>query len=177
MQQILSLFNRVCYNLRMSGENIEQNTLGLEGQLPPPIEKTPPQVIIRRRILAQARGIEKKRTDWEDIVFNQGTRDEFVKQARRYEISDNIEPLGIFNIPPRTGRATRVGSITGGETVLVIKDSEKSDDRRRKGWSEIIILEKASKNGERKARKFNDGVLDRTIVTASYQGIIDRQVI
>jgi hypothetical protein len=157
-----------------------QRKMGLERQLPPPGPEILPLSLARRRILIEARRMEAKKTGWEELVLNEGTRDEIRMSGRYYELDKGVVPLGLFNIPPRTGRATRVGSLVGRDNVFVIKDSEKSDEPRRKGWAGVIVLAEAPPQGgqEPRVRKFNDGKIDGLVVcTALYQGIIERQVL
>jgi hypothetical protein len=154
-----------------------QRRSGLERQLPPAIPKKLPEAVARRRRLVAVKRQESERTDWEEFVFNEGTRDEVRRLGRHYELAEDATSLGLFDIPPRTGRATRLGSVNGGDIVFVIKDSEKSNNSRRRGWAEVVILEKTQEGEKPIIRKFNDGNIRRVVCSALYQGIIDRQVL
>jgi hypothetical protein len=154
-----------------------QRRLGLERQLPPAIPRKLPDAVARRRRLAAVRHQESERTDWEEFVFNEGTREEVKRLGRYYELAENVTPLGLFDIPPRTGRAKQLDTLRGGDVVFVIKDSEKSDNPRRRGWADVVVMEKAQEGKKPKTRKFNDGNIRRIVCSALYQGIIDRQVL
>jgi len=149
----------------------------LEKLLPPPIPKKPPEKVVRRKRVAAARRQEAERTDWEEFIFNEGTRDEFRMLGRYYELAEDVTPLGLFDAPPGIGDAKKLGSIKRGDSVFVIKDSEESSDPRRRGWAEIVVLQKGQEGEKPKIRKFDDGALRRITVNAWHKGIIDRQVL
>lgn len=154
-----------------------QKTLGFEKQLPRPIDPEPTKEVIRKRSISQRRRFEKGRSDWEELIFNKGTKDEYRRLGRYYEIDQGTDPLGVFDIPPRTGRANRLGSLLSGDKIFVFKDSEKADDSRRKGWAEVVVFRRANSTEEPNMQVFNDGFINRWIVRVNYQGIIDRQVL
>lgn len=154
-----------------------QASLGLDQQLPPATLPEPTKEATLKRKIKERRRFEKEKKDWDNFVFNEGTRDEFRRQGRYYIIDQGVDPLGLFNIPPRTGSATQLGHLTSGEVVFMFKDSEKADERFRKGWAEAIVLEPSTAGEKPKIKTFNDGFVDRTTCRVWHQGVIDRQVV
>ena len=157
-----------------------QRKIGLERQLPPATPIEPSKDVVKRRRHLQALKFEKQKTEWDEFILNRGTRDEIRMKGRYYEIAKDLpmDSLGIFNTPPRGGQAVRLDSLRGGETVFVVKDSEKAVDRFKKGWAEIVVLDIGQAGEPPKVRLFNDGIRDGIMLCrALFQGIIDRQVI
>lgn len=110
--------------------------------------------------------------EWETLVLNEGTDHEIPLKGLHYDIPEDSTPLFAWSLPPRTGRGQRLGAINGAR-VFVVKDSEKSSDRFRRGWAQVVVLNPQDQEGP-KIKKFNDGIKDITVCSVSYNGIMSR---
>jgi hypothetical protein len=131
----------------------------------------PEPVLGRRRALVKARELAKE--PWETLLLERTTGDIPI-QGRHHEISADATPLRLWNYPPRMGGAKKVGLLRPGNSIFVIKDSEKADDRLRRGWAELVVLEQTAPGEKPRAKTFNDGFKDVVVCRASYQGILSR---
>jgi len=108
---------------------------------------------------------------WQELVLNEGTRDEIRMQGRYYTIaSDRRRALEVWNSPPGTRDAILLDRIRG-YNVFVRKDSELASDPLRKGWAEIIVLEITPPGERQKIKRFSDGLKDVVICRARFNDI------
>lgn len=92
---------------------------------------------------------------WQELVLNEGTPDEIRMVGRYYTIApDAAHGIDVWNEPPETRGAAPLARRIRGYRVFVLKDSEISQDPRRNGWADAVVLEITPEGERPKVRRF-----------------------
>lgn len=147
-----------------------------EDQLPPALPKKLSKEAAVTQQRSKARRYEGGRTDWQNLTLANGVEIE----GRYYQLTSEVElgSLGLFDLPPRVGDASRFYDLKGGDWVFIRKGSWKSANPRRSGLAEVFVLIEPWQQGQNPGiRTFDDHGFKRHYGYADHQGIIDRQVV